>query len=427
MKIVELLIDENEPLAGGDAIALVEQPAHETDFYSFSAEKLLFTEEGKKVIIPTEKQTDLLLEEFDKVGESHTNFLTQGYIIKDIKAVGNFNLGLVNEYFAKINTRTGYPTDDSRMGRSKLDYEDGMGKYKVRFRYVPRPGRPKTLPTSRKFCVQMINQDRVYTFEQIDGVLKNGFQDEYPGTWGDCFFRFGGPNCGHIWIMVTYQEVFSKGEQILRKKRDLSENANDKALEVGSNMNEATLLNPSPKTISNAGLGQFSAEPNYIPLDRETFGEENTKKQLLAGPILIPDKLIMRREPITGGEYYVFFSKDTTEKIAYKYMKDKNVQNANIEHNPKEALSNTTLVESWIITDPEKDKSNQYGYTLPVGTWFGIVKIDNKDDYEKYVESGVVKGFSLEGYFSSKLVSFNQSKYYDEEYIINEIERILNS
>ena len=107
-------------------------------------------------------------------------------------------------------------------------------------------------------------------------------------------------------------------------------------------------------------------------------------------------------------------------------MKDKNVSNANIEHNPKEALKNTTLVESWLITDPENDKSTQYGYTLPVGTWFGIVRIEDKSEYEKYVESGIVKGFSLEGYFSSKLVQFLDTKLSYDEYILEEIVKLLN-
>jgi hypothetical protein len=423
MKIVELLIDENESLAGGDAIALVEHPAHESDFYAFSADNILFKEDNNTIVL-TEEQSDKVLMEFEKVGESHKNFLSKGYVVKDIKAVGNMNVNLLKETFGSVSVGRSYSPDSNKMGRSLLDYEDGMGKYKVRFRYVNRPGRPAVLPTSRKFCRKMMDYDRVYSFEQIDNTIKNGFQDTYPGTWGDCFFKFGGPNCGHIWIMVTYQEVFRDDEKTL--KQVSQENRGKKAQEAGSNMNEKTLNNPSPRTIKNAGVGQFSEELTFTPLDKETFKKEQNKKQLLAGPVLIPDKLIFRREPITGGEYYVYFSKETTEKIAYKYMKDKYVSNANIEHNPKEPLKNTTLVESWLITDPETDKSKQYGYTLPVGTWFGIMRIEDKAEYEKYVESGIVKGFSLEGYFSSKLVQFYDTKLGYDEYILNEIVKLLN-
>ena len=423
MKIVELLIDENESLAGGDAIALVEHPAHEADFYAFSADNLLFKDDNNTVVL-SEEESDKLLLEFEKVGESHRGFLSKGYVVKDIKAIGNVNVNLLKETFGSISVGRSYSPDSNKIGRSLLDYEDGGGKYKVRFRYVNRPGRPAILPTSRKFCKKMMDYDRVYSFEQIDNTIKNGFQDLYPGTWGDCFFKFGGPNCGHIWIMVTYQEVFNGNEKEL--KTISTENRGKKAQEAGSNMNERTYLNPKPSTRRNAGVGQFSQEVSFKPLDKKLFKEDQDKKQLLAGPILIPDKLIFRREPITGGEYYVFFSKDTTEKIAYKYMKDKNVSNANIEHNPKEALKNTTLVESWLITDPENDKSTQYGYTLPVGTWFGIVRIEDKSEYEKYVESGIVKGFSLEGYFSSKLVQFLDTKLSYDEYILEEIVKLLN-
>jgi hypothetical protein len=384
----------------------------------------LFGDENKTTITLSEEQSDMVLEEFEKVGITHRNFLMGGYVVKDIKALGNINVNLLKETFGSISIGRGYEPDADRMGKSLLDYQDGMGKYKVRFRYVARPGRPSILPTSRKFCKRMIDSDKVYTFEQIDNTIKNGFQDTYPNTWGECFFKFGGPNCGHIWIMVTYQEVFRDDEKTL--KQVSQENRGKKAQEAGSNMNQNTLLNPKPSTRRNAGVGQFSEELSFTPLDKETFKKEQNKKQLLAGPVRIPDKLIFRREPITGGEYYVYFSKETTEKIAYKYMKDKYVSNANIEHNPKEPLKNTTLVESWLITDPETDKSKQYGYTLPVGTWFGIMRIEDKAEYEKYVESGIVKGFSLEGYFSSKLVQFYDTKLGYDEYILNEIVKLLN-
>ena len=61
MKIVELLIDENESLAGGDAIALVEHPAHEADFYAFSADNLLFKDDNNTVILSEEESDKLLL------------------------------------------------------------------------------------------------------------------------------------------------------------------------------------------------------------------------------------------------------------------------------------------------------------------------------------------------------------------------------
>jgi hypothetical protein len=176
-------------------------------------------------------------------------------------------------------------------------------------------------------------------------------------------------------------------------------------------MNEKTLANPSPKTPGRAGLGQFA--------------EEQKMKQLIAGPILIPDKMIYRYDKNLKEDYYVYFSKQTTERIAYKYLRDKNQSNLNIEHNPNKTLDDVYLVESWIITDPKNDKSNQFGYELPEGTWFGIVKVKDEELFQKYVESGQTKGFSLEGYFESKLVKFYNSKIDVDTYILSEIEKLI--
>lgn len=403
MKVVELLIDENEELAGGSAIALVNHPAHEEDFFQFN-------KEGKELIL-NEEQQEKVLQQFSQVGEDHNEFMMKGHFIKSIDVVGeHLNVGRISEKFATtdINAR---PIDDVLEDKSVMDYEDGFGKYKVRFRYAVRPGRPSLLSTSRKFCKEMINANKTYRLEDINRIL-NGFQEygKSGDNWGNTFFKFGGPNCGHVWIKVTYQEMFSK-KKGTEYKNIGEQDRSDAALVAGTNMNEKTLDNPSPQTIKRAGLGQFA--------------EEQKKKQLLAGPILIPDKMIYRFDKNTQEEYYVYFSKSTTEKIAYKYLRDKNQSNLNVEHNPNNSLDDVSLVESWIITDPKNDKSNQYGYELPEGTWFGIVQVKDSNTFQKYVESGKTRGFSLEGYFESKLVKFYNSKIDVDTYILSEIEKLI--
>ena len=61
------------------------------------------------------------------------------------------------------------------------------------------------------------------------------------------------------------------------------------------------------------------------------------------------------------------------------------------------------LVESW-VKDGVLDKSNNYGLNLPQGSWVGIFKISDKKLWNDYVKTGKVKGFSIEGLFSHKLV-----------------------
>lgn len=41
----------------------------------------------------------------------------------------------------------------------------------------------------------------------------------------------------------------------------------------------------------------------------------------IGGPVLIPDKMIYRINPITGEEYYIFFSVEAIQKIGSKYQK----------------------------------------------------------------------------------------------------------
>jgi len=111
-----------------------------------------------------------------------------------------------------------------------------------------------------------------------------------------------------------------------------------------------------------------------------------------------------------NGEYYVYFSEDTIQKIAYKYMQRKYTDSANIEHNGYEPLKDVYVVESWIVKDSDKDKSTIYtGEKYPKGTWMVAMKIKNKEVWEEYVKSGKVKGFSVEGYFIDMLIN-NQSK-----------------
>lgn len=423
MKIVELLIDDEEDMAGGNAIAMVLNPAHESEFLSFNKEKK--SDEEMYEVIPTEEEQEKLLQQFSKVGEDNQSFMMKGYSIKSVEPIGHINTNMFDGKFSStdINER---PITDVLNDRSVLDYEDGQGKYKVRFRYAVRPGRPAIIQTTRRFCREMINANKTYRLEDINRIL-NGFQ-QYGKTgdnWGNTMFKFGGPNCNHIFVKITYQEVFKKGE---KKYNTVDEqNRDDAAIIAGSNLNQKTADNPSPQTIRRAGLGMFSSE------EIQKFNDELATQYLMAGAVLIPDKLIYRLDPNTKEEYSVFFSKESVKKIAFKYMRDKNTTNTNIEHNPKQTLNDVTLVESWIVTDPLNDKSNQYGFTCEEGTWFGIVDCSkNQKFFNEYVKKGKVLGFSLEGFFESKLVKFfenekNNSNIDVDTYILTEIENLLNT
>ena len=59
-------------------------------------------------------------------------------------------------------------------------------------------------------------------------------------------------------------------------------------------------------------------------------------------------------------------------------------------------------MESWIVESKEQDKSALYGLDVPVGSWLISCKVNNDAIWEKYVKSGDVLGFSIEGWFMDK-------------------------
>jgi hypothetical protein len=87
--------------------------------------------------------------------------------------------------------------------------------------------------------------------------------------------------------------------------------------------------------------------------------------------------------------------------------------NTNLEHSEDIKLKDVVLVESWIVEDPEKDKSYFLtGKKYAKGTWFGIMKVLNSTVWKDWVKTGRVKGFSVEGYFSDRIINASKHKFY---------------
>ena len=168
-------------------------------------------------------------------------------------------------------------------------------------------------------------------------------------------------------------------------------------------------------------------ESDFIALANEEIhlAEVDKEKQILLGALLIPNKPIYRSGE--EGEYYIFFSKDTVVKASQMYLKNGYQNNSTLEHN--KALDGLTLVESWIVEDDVHDKSRKYGLNVPVGTWMGSVKVNNKQVWDEYIKTNKVKGFSIEGYFADKMEQpkkLAQEDFSKEDEILNKIKNILS-
>ena len=122
--------------------------------------------------------------------------------------------------------------------------------------------------------------------------------------------------------------------------------------------------------------------------------EQIVSEQKLAGALLIPDKPILRVHPETKEKFYVEFPKEVISEIANRFNKNLFGGNWNTQH--KKDVQDIYVAENWIISDNKFDKSRSFGHHLPNGTWYGIIKVDNKRVWENDIETRKLRGFSVE-------------------------------
>ena len=149
-----------------------------------------------------------------------------------------------------------------------------------------------------------------------------------------------------------------------------------------------------------------------------SFSVFSMEEKMVVGPAMVPDKMIIRRNEITGEVYYVYFTAETIKKLQQKYMLEKLLDKTNVEHG-RRFLNGVSVVESWIVDDPSKDKQQVFGMDYPKGTWMISMKIDDDAIWQK-VKDGKLNGFSVQGYFLEK-AKFSK----DNTKTINEIKDIL--
>jgi hypothetical protein len=482
-KIFELKItDDMEDESGIDSISLVDTPAIEVNWVSFSKEK------EHEFHIP-DGEDDNYLDKLTPYGEDEKSLFEEGFEIASI------------EYQHKDDFIYSFPNRES-----ELDTD----LFRVRYKYMLNPqagGQPITA-TTRKFCSDLIRKNLVFRLE--DMLNQQNDQGSSFADWR------GGYNCRHIFARIIY-----------KKKGEIKDNARGKREEgydiLGGSQNDTRTSNPS---FSKEKLGYDNNLPKYVDevsgdtisksivfesyndypeaaknnackvlrwrdehgdevkgmtqvgwtranqlckgenISEETIArmasfarhKENAEvsaefkstpwkdrgyvawlgwggttgiewaqrklesirndmsslkfqtdeeKRMVVGPAMIPDMNIFRKD-IFGNPYYVFFSEETISLIAEKYMKNKYLDNNDLMHNGQ-AVSDVYVVESWIIEDPETDKSKKYGYNLPIGTWMVAMKCAKTpkgDEVWNKIKSKELNGFSVSGYFIEEAANF---------------------
>lgn len=154
-------------------------------------------------------------------------------------------------------------------------------------------------------------------------------------------------------------------------------------------------------------------EIDYVAFDKDKETKPNLKfiedkqneKYMILGPALVPDKNIYRN--YDGNEFYVSFSAECIEKLSYKFMRTCYGDGCFTKDHESFAQG-CSLAESWIKTS-ENDKSVDYGFDCPIGTWFIAAKIDSIDLWDS-IKKGERKGFSIESWVDLEEIIENKDK-----------------
>jgi len=314
--------------------------------------------------LPNDVQ-DRILERLDEVGESG-----EGWVLVE------------DEQEFAISSKPNEPSIED-YGRTS----DGKVANEIRYKYEgPEDSK------NRDFCAKLLKKNLVFRKEDINRLTIQGENSEF-GIY-DIFKYKGSYGCRHSWMKVK-KETHSDGSETTTEQLAVDESSSVNAKPtMNRNPNSETLID------KNAEQSAFSK----IKFENE--------KQLIGGPLMIPRKLIYRFDE-NNGEYWVYFTESVIEKIAYKYLINKNQDQTNLEHSEDIKLEDVVLVESWLVQDPDKDKSYALtGEKYEKGTWFGIMKVLNSSVWEEWVKTGRVKGFSVEGFFADKMINASKHQFY---------------
>ena len=238
-------------------------------------------------------------------------------------------------------------------------------------------------PAERGFCKAMMRLNKLYAegdMRRLRGRLSSinpGMGPRGANSY-NVFAYKGGVNCRHFFT----QNALYKPEN---STRVLVIDQGPAKGDAGKSNNSSS-PSPTGSVRNNASL-------------RFGFATDD-EKRIVAGPLMIPNQMILRRNQ-NGEPYYVYFSKDTVKKIQERFNKEMNINNTDTQHDGNVHTENV-LLEQWIVESNIHDKSKFYGFDrLPIGTWFGVYKINNDEDWER-IKSGELRGFSVAGNFLEK-------------------------
>ena len=382
-KIVELLIDwdnlEMDDL-GVDVMSLVDSPAIGIDWMAFSEEEFVEPESGESESDYVGRCIPQLIEEGYEEDQAtaicYDSFKSEPF---DQEKAQDMVLKMAEELGETVDYETAVFIDSTKtsfegigdyvrgivgldiLGRQDLDNEP-----EIKYRYAG-----PISSNSRNFCKAMVRMNKLYTrdeLRQMDSSINTGFR--HRGQAYSIFDFKGGVFCNH-WFEEL--EVYKEGREtvIMSKGR-----ASGRAGQVASSSND------------------YWRYPG-------TFAFASDEEMIVTGAAMTPDSLILRKDE-DGNPFHVFFSKETIKKISKKFFEYNKQNNTDVNHDDN-ITTNNTLLESWIVEDPEMDKSKAMGFNVPAGTWMASYQINDDETWNK-IKNGELNGFSIAGNFLEKAI-----------------------
>lgn len=153
-------------------------------------------------------------------------------------------------------------------------------------------------------------------------------------------------------------------------------------------------------------------------VNKYQYAKVDNEQGIIVSPALIPDKRIIRTDPLSGEQYMVWMSQETIRKISEQFLIN-NYQN-NITYEHENPITGVKLIYSWIVENEWDPIITKYGYSgIPVGTWVVSYKIFN-EGLKQDIKEGRLKGISIEGFFTEKFCRYNK-----EESLMDRVKQIL--
>lgn len=309
---------------------------------------------------------------------------TQKHILEYLKGCGtekpsHWKEVSEEEYLQNVSVEMNQPTDAESF--NDVTNKNGTGQWLVRYEYTG----PKD-DKNRSFCSEVLGLSRLYTEEEI----KNGLSNPEFGNYSIWDYK-GSYGCRHIWKRKIYFEDYE----------------DDEVRKVGRVPQVERFLDDKDARTLNAYLSS------------------NEKMQVCA-PLLIPDKDIFRSDEI--GRYNMRFSSDTIIELR-SMANDKGVLKKTdlFKDTHKGGIAPSHVVDEWVTESPQDKAYTEYGFDInrcPLGTWFVLSQVTDKEYWEKEIKGNKKHAYSIEALMNLTIIKM--SKMEKEQIVLPDGEHLID-